>query len=94
MSRTIEIGRAVLCSSITNTELWLTTLITISLIHGDINLLQTPRPQLLDLLSSESIWVERGPGMHLNLELTWQGEPLASELYQSLAEKTISAPVR
>lgn len=92
MSRTIELGRAVLSSPTTSHELWLTTLITISPQQNSTNIEQYNPPFLLDLLSSGSVWVGRGNGLHIDLNLTLRGEPLGDRHLQELANRIVEAP--
>ncbi|KAF2635993.1 hypothetical protein P280DRAFT_553338 [Massarina eburnea CBS 473.64] len=92
MSRTVELGRAVVSSTVTYQELWLTTLITLSPKQRSINLQHFSTTSLIDFLSSGDVWVERGNGMHLALEITSQSEPLDNEELQSLSEGITNAP--
>jgi hypothetical protein len=92
MSRTIEVGRAVLSSSTQRLELWLTTLITISP-SQQIDNQQLSSPALLRLLSSGNLWMGRGSGMLMQIELTLRGEPLPQERFSGLIENIMSAPV-
>ena len=93
MSRTVELGRAVLFSPNTSQELWLTTLITILPKQNETYLQQLRSASLLEKLSSGYIWVGRGHGMHLELTLTLGQEPLDRRQLQSLAENLLGAPV-
>ncbi|KAF1940967.1 hypothetical protein EJ02DRAFT_378837 [Clathrospora elynae] len=93
MSRSLEVGRAVLCSPTTNLELWLTTLITISPKQGAINFQQLKPARLLDLLSSGSVWVGRDHGMHIELRLTLAEECLDRRQLRDLTESILRAPV-
>jgi hypothetical protein len=93
MSRTIELGRAVLDSSSAKLQLWLTTLITISPERDSTNVQHLNTQALLDLLLSGNVWVGRGNGMHMVLELTANGDPIGSKDLQVLAEQIINAPV-
>ena len=93
MLRTVEVGRAVLCLPTTNQELWLTTLITISPIQDSIDIQQLKQACLLDLLSSGNVWLGRAHGMHLEVTITLQGEPLAHSQLQDLAENITRGPV-
>lgn len=93
MARTIEVGRAVLASSTQRLELWLTTLITISPLQHSIDLQQLSSSSLLSLLSSGDIWVGRGHGMHVELQLTMRGEQLSRRQFQELTNNILEAPV-
>lgn len=93
MSRSIELGRAVLCSPAANLELWLTTLITISPQQDDTNLQDFKPAQLLELLASGNVWVRRGHGMHIDLLPTLREEPLPHRQLQDLIEGILRAPV-
>ncbi|KAF2872539.1 hypothetical protein BDV95DRAFT_388033 [Massariosphaeria phaeospora] len=93
MSRTVELGRAVLCSPDIQHELWLTTLITISPQQNTLIDLQGLRQSVLvELLLSGNAWVGRGCGMHLLLELTLEREPIARPELAVVAENVINAP--
>jgi hypothetical protein len=93
MSRTVELGRAVLSISEPPSQLWLTTLITISLQHDSLDLQQYNRPELLKFLLSREVWVCRGHGMQLALNITLYGEPLGTKERDDLAESIVDAPV-
>jgi hypothetical protein len=93
MSRTVELGRAVLASSTQDLELWLTTLITISPSQHSINLQQLPVGSLLQLLSSGDVWVGRGHGMCVEVDLTLRGEPLPYQQFHDLVNSILEAPV-
>ena len=92
MRKSIELGRAVLSTS-TSLELWLKTLITISLQQERTNLEQRDEASLIDQLSSGEAWVGRGNGLHIDLEITRNGQPLAHEQLRRLAEAILAAPV-
>ncbi|KAF2117753.1 hypothetical protein BDV96DRAFT_644094 [Lophiotrema nucula] len=92
MSRTVELGRAVLQSTGAQLQLWLTTLITISPEQATTNLNKLSHAALLELLSSGDVWVRRGNGMHLVLELTVLGEHLDQLNTERLARGIINAP--
>jgi hypothetical protein len=92
MSRCIELGRAVLCSPDANLELWLTTLITLSLTDEN-NMQQLKPAHLLDYLASGDIWVGRSHGMHVRLKLSIGEEPLAHRHLQNLTDAILRAPV-
>jgi hypothetical protein len=92
MSRSIELGRAVLCSSTTNLELWLTTLITLSLTDEN-NMQQLKSAHLLDYLASGDIWVGRSHGMHARLKISIGEEPLAHRHLRDLTDAILQAPV-
>jgi hypothetical protein len=93
MSRSVELGRAVLCSPAANLELWLTTLITVSPEQDENNLQQLKPAQLLHFLSSGNVWVGRGRGMHIQLKLTIREEDVALRQIQYLTDAIIRAPV-
>jgi hypothetical protein len=93
MSRSIELGRAVLCSPTTNLELWLTTLITVSLKQDGTYFEQLKSAHFLDILSSKTLWVGRGHGMHIDLKLILGEEALARTQLQDLTESILRAPV-
>ncbi|KAF2692166.1 hypothetical protein K458DRAFT_381993 [Lentithecium fluviatile CBS 122367] len=92
MSRTIELGRAVVCSQNAKLELWLTTLITLSPSQGVINLQNFSENGVIKLLSSGNTWVGRADGMQMLLDITVHREPLASNQLRQLANSIISAP--
>ena len=94
MRRTIEVGRAVLSSSSTHQELWLTTLITLSQQQQQlINFEQLSVNSLLNHLSSGNIWVERGREMHIKFRFTHGKEPLANQSLETLIASILAAPV-
>jgi hypothetical protein len=93
MTRSIELGRAVLCSPTSNLELWLTTLITLSLTPDENNMQQLKPARLLDHLASGHVWVGRGHGMHMKLALTLSEEPLDRNHLQDLTDAIVRAPV-
>ncbi|KAL6703012.1 hypothetical protein ACN47E_010288 [Coniothyrium glycines] len=92
MLRTIEVGRAVLSSAAPTHELWLTTLITVSLTPEDTDVHQLKAAQLLAALSSGSVYVARGHGMYFDLAVTCNGEKLESAQARGLAEAIVAAP--
>jgi hypothetical protein len=83
----------VLSTSTANLELWLRTLITISPQQQCINLEQRDAASILSLLSSNEVWVGRGAGLYIDLDLTLRGQPLADEQLQQLSEALLEAPV-
>ena|SRR4051794_40989079 len=93
MSRSIELGRAVLGSSTSNHELWLTTLITLSPEQDATYLRQLRAGQCLELLASGGLWVGRGHGMHIDLKITMHEEALPPQQLQDLTEAILQAPV-
>jgi len=93
MSRTIELGRAVLSSPSTKLELWLTTLITISPAQDATNLQHLSDSETIDLLASGTVWVGRANGMHLSLDITFRREPLPINQLRHLADSVVNAPV-
>lgn len=93
MSRSLELGRAVISSQIPSIELWLTTFITVSSQQGGINDVQRLTcSEILELLFSKSVWVSRANGTHMTLEITLNGEPLGHNM-EALAQSLIHAPV-
>jgi len=93
MSRTLELGRAVLGSQSASLQLWLTTSITLSSQDESTNLKQLNPTQIIEDLLSGKYWVCRGNGLHLALELTVQGESLDCEKREQLARSITNAPV-
>jgi len=93
MSRTIELGRAVLDSSVTQLQLWFTTLITISPQQNSIDIQHLKQTALLEYLSSGKVWVSRGYDMYIELEITNDGEPLGQRELHILGQQIINAPV-
>lgn len=93
MPRSIELGRAVLSTSTANFELWLRTLITITPQQQCTNVEQRDATSILGLLSSGKVWVGRGNGLYIDLDLTSRGQPLADEQLQQLSEAILEAPV-
>jgi hypothetical protein len=93
MSRVVELGRAVLASSTQNLELWLTTLITISPSQHSINLQQLSASSILQLLSSGDVWIGRGHGMCIELDLSLRGEQLPHQQFHDLINSILEAPV-
>lgn len=94
MHKSIELGRAVLSTSFTNLELWLKTLIRISPQQECINFEQHNAISLSSLLSSGEVWVGRGNGLYIDLDLTFKGQPIADEQLQHLSKALLGAPVR
>lgn len=93
MHRSIELGRAVLSTSSANLELWLRTLITITPQQQCTNVEQRDATSMLGLLSSGEVWVGRGDGLYIDLDLTSRGRPLADEQLQQLSGAILEAPV-
>ncbi|KAF2794658.1 hypothetical protein K505DRAFT_360864 [Melanomma pulvis-pyrius CBS 109.77] len=93
MSRTIELGRAVLDLPSAQLQVWFTTLITVSPQQNSIDIQHLDKQALLSLLFSGDTWVGRGQGMHFVLELTVNGEPLGRTDLDSLAKQIVNAPV-
>ena len=93
MSRSIELGRAVLGSPALKHELWLTTLITISPKQDAAYLQQLKADQCLEMLASGGLWVGRGHVMHVDLKITIRKEALSPHQLQDLAEAILQAPV-
>ncbi|KAF3044820.1 hypothetical protein E8E12_010920 [Didymella heteroderae] len=92
MRKSIELGRAVLSTSTANFELWLRTLITISPQQKYTNLEQLDASSTLSLLSSGDVWVGRGHGLYIDLDITLRGQHLAGEQLQQLSEAVLEAP--
>lgn len=93
MHKSIELGRAVLSTSTSDLELWLKTLITISPQQECTNFDQHNVGSLLELLSSGEVWVGRGNGLYIELELTLRGQPPANEQLRQLSEVILGATV-
>ncbi|KAF2625536.1 hypothetical protein BU25DRAFT_473600 [Macroventuria anomochaeta] len=93
MHKSTELGRAVLSTSTANLELWLRTLITVSPQQHCTNLEQHDATSLLSLLSSGEVWVGRGNGLYIDLDITFKGQPLADEQLRQLSEAILDAPV-
>ncbi|KAF3052471.1 hypothetical protein E8E11_010310 [Didymella keratinophila] len=93
MRKSIELGRAVLSTTTANSELWLTTLITISPQQQCTNLEQRDAASILSHLSSGDVWVGRGQGLYIDLDITLKGQPLAEDQLQQLSEALLEAPV-
>ncbi|EMD62641.1 hypothetical protein COCSADRAFT_121507 [Bipolaris sorokiniana ND90Pr] len=93
MSRSIELGRAVLHAPTAHHELWLTTLITISPKQDSPYLAQLTSVQCLEALASGLLWVDRGYDMHVDLELTMNNEALLHEELRTLTNAILQAPV-
>jgi hypothetical protein len=93
MSRTIELGRAVLSSPATDHELWLTTSIAIASKEGATYLQQLTSANCLDALTSGILWVNRGHDMHIEMRLTLCGETLPHKQLQDLTNAVLRAPV-
>jgi hypothetical protein len=93
MTRSIELGRAVLCSPTLNLELWLTTLITLSLTPDENHIQQLKPARVLDHLASGDVWVGRDHGMHMKLTITLSEEPLDQKHLQDLTDAILRAPV-
>jgi hypothetical protein len=91
--RDVELGRAVIALTTQNLELWLTTSITVSPSQSSINIQQLPIGTFLSLLSSGDVWVGRGNGMCMEVELTLRGEPLPHQQFQDIVTSILGAPV-
>ena len=88
----IELGRAVLVASTVDLELWCKTLITISSQQQDINLERHSAASLLGLLSSDEVWVCRGNGLHVDLDITFDRQPIADAQLWQLSDAILDAP--
>jgi hypothetical protein len=93
MTKTVEVGRAVLTSSKQTLELWLTTLIDISPSQQATNIEKLSSLCLLQCLSSGNVWVSRGNGMRIELVLSVRGAPFPKRQLQELRNKITQAPV-
>ena len=93
MSRSLELGRAVLCSPALTLELWLTTSITISLMQGRSDLQQLKSAELLKMLSSGDFWVCRAVGLHVRFHLTLRDELFPPPQLQIVTDTLLKAPV-
>lgn len=93
MSRSVELGRAVLHAPTAHHELWLTTLITISPKQDSPYLAQLTPVQCLKALASGLLWIDHGHDMHVNLELTVNNEALPHKQLQTLTNAILQAPV-
>ncbi|KAF2740677.1 hypothetical protein EJ04DRAFT_558666 [Polyplosphaeria fusca] len=92
MSRTLELGRAVLDSTNAGLQLWFTTLITVSTEQLSNDTAQHSQSDILDLLLSEDILVDRGHGMNMVLDIAIQGEPIHAIDRKQLLQKILNAP--
>lgn len=88
----IELGRAVLATSTTDLDLWCKTLITISSQQQDINLERHSAASLLGLLSSNEVWVGRGNGLYIDLDITFDRQPIADVQLRQLSNAILDAP--
>ncbi|KAJ4987220.1 hypothetical protein SVAN01_07231 [Stagonosporopsis vannaccii] len=93
MRWSIELGRAVLSTPAANLELWLRTLITISPQQQCTDLEQHNAASLLGILSSGKVWVGRGNGLYIDLDITFKHQPVADEQLRRLSEDILVAPV-
>ncbi|KAH8730219.1 hypothetical protein GQ44DRAFT_756698 [Phaeosphaeriaceae sp. PMI808] len=93
MTKAIEVGRAVLASSTQHLELWLTTLVTISPSQHLVDIQQLSSDSIFRLFSSGNVWVGRGKGMRMEIQLTLRGEPLSFGQLQNLTNNIIAAPI-
>lgn len=93
MSRSIELGRAVLHAPTAYHELWLTTLITILPKQDSPYLAQLTSVQYLEVLASGLLWFDRGYDMHVDLELTVNNEALPHKQLETLTNAILQAPV-
>lgn len=93
MHKSIELGRAVLSTAASDLELWLKTLITISPQQECTNFEQHNASSLLELLSSGEVWVGRGNGLYIELDLYLRGQPPANEQLRQLSEVILGATV-
>jgi len=93
MSRSIELGRAVLSSPATDHELWLTTFITISPKQDASYLQQLTSAEYLDALTSGAVWMSRGHDMHVDMTLSLRNQLLPNHQLHDLANAVLVAPV-
>ncbi|ENI00666.1 hypothetical protein COCC4DRAFT_150283 [Bipolaris maydis ATCC 48331] len=93
MSRSVELGRAVLHAPAAHHELWLTTLITVSPKQDSPYLARLTSVQFREALASGLLWIDCGHDMHMNLELTVNNEALPHKQLQTLTNAILQAPV-
>lgn len=100
MSRTVEMGRAVIALQAASIDLWLTTLITLSpdannspAQHTNLDFCSLAPNELLGYLSSGNTWVARGPAMHMTFDIQKLGRPLHSDCLRQLGDGIVNAPV-
>ncbi|USP76698.1 hypothetical protein yc1106_03972 [Curvularia clavata] len=93
MSRSVELGRAVLAVPTINHELWLTTLITILPEQNATYLAQLTPVKCLEFLSSGVPWVHRGNDMHMDLRINLYNEALPCAQLQDLTNAVLRAPI-
>ncbi|ORY09348.1 hypothetical protein BCR34DRAFT_372383 [Clohesyomyces aquaticus] len=93
MSRTVELGRAVLCSSSSQLQLWLKTLITLSPQQDATNLHHLDKNAFIEHLVEQNAWVCRGIGLHFTLQLSFQGKPLCRQEIGDLGRMILNAQV-
>ncbi|KAJ8116280.1 hypothetical protein OPT61_g2257 [Boeremia exigua] len=93
MSRSIELGRAVLSTASANLELWLRTLITISPQQQCTDLAQHTGYTLLQYLSSGKLWVSLRNELYIGLEISFKGQPIADGQLRQLRDSILNAPV-
>ncbi|KAH7125438.1 hypothetical protein B0J11DRAFT_306723 [Dendryphion nanum] len=93
MTKTIELGRAVIASADSGIQLWSTTLITLSPLERSFDTQALDHFSLVQLVHSGYVWVCRGNGLYLDIKLTTQGENLRGAELSQLANKLMNAPV-
>ncbi|KAF3007834.1 hypothetical protein E8E13_010694 [Curvularia kusanoi] len=93
MHASIELGRAVIATSAADLELWCKTLITISPQQQCTNFEQHSAVSLLELISSDKVWVGRGNGLHVDLNITFNGQPVGDAMLRRLSDSILGAPV-
>ena len=91
--KTVELGRAVISFAEKNVQLWSTTSITLSPLQTSLDLQSLNHQLLSRLLASGKVWVCRGDGLQLRIEISAHGEPLDFLELNRLAEKIVDAPV-
>lgn len=93
MHASIELGRAVIATSAADLELWCKTLITISPQQQCTKFEQHSAASLLELISSDKVWVGRGNGLHVDIDITFNGRPVGDAILRRLSDTILSAPV-
>ncbi|KAF2809347.1 uncharacterized protein BDZ99DRAFT_463185 [Mytilinidion resinicola] len=76
MPDAVELGQLVLSYPRANLQLELTASLTASHPESSIDIQQCPHRDILTLLTSKSVWVGRGCGLHLEIQLDVEGQRL------------------
>ncbi|KAF2490684.1 hypothetical protein BU16DRAFT_131675 [Lophium mytilinum] len=84
MPDTVELGKLVLSYPKANLQLELTTSLTASHLESSIDIQQCHHRDILTLLTSKSVWVSRGCGLHLELQLEVEGRTLSDQDIETL----------